>query len=190
MKRISKMIRRTVAVAAFLLFACTGLRGQNYSISTNVADWLALGTINVQGSMPVSRHISLRTGAAYNPFTFGSGEKQKYFRRIELSFGARYWPWFVNSGWYLYSYVNWAKYAWGGIFTHKAYEGYAYGAKIGGGYALMLDKGINLEMGMGGFIGMTNYTKYSCPHCGHNEGKKEKFVVAPAGLLLGISFVF
>ena len=152
MKRISKMIRRTVAVAAFLLFACTGLRGQNYSISTNVADWLALGTINVQGSMPVSRHISLRTGAAYNPFTFGSGEKQKYFRRIELSFGARYWPWFVNSGWYLYSYANWAKYAWGGLFTHKAYEGYAYGAKIGGGYALMLDKGINLEMGMGGIL--------------------------------------
>ena len=124
------------------------LSGQNYSISTNAADWLALGTINVQGSMPVSRHTSLRTGAAYNPFTFGSGEKQKYFRRVELSFGARYWPWFVNSGWYLYSYAAWAKYALGGIFTHKAYEGYAYGAKLGGGYALMLDKGINLAVAM------------------------------------------
>ena len=190
MKRVSNKVCIRVVVAVVILAASTRLFGQNYSISTNAADWLALGTINVQGSMPVSRHISLRGGAAYNPFTFGSGEKQKYFRRFELSFGARYWPWFVNSGWYLYGYSDWAKYAWGGIFTEKVYEGYAYGAKLGGGYALMLQKGINLEMGMGSFVGLTSYTKYSCPKCGHKEGKKEKFVVAPAGLLLGISFVF
>jgi len=190
MKRISNKVRRWGVVAAILLFSCTLLSGQNYSISTNAAEWLALGTINAYGSAPVSRHVSLRGGAAYNPFTFGSGENQKYFRHLEFSFGARYWPWFVNSGWYLSAYADWAKYAWGGIFTSKAYEGYAYGAKLGGGYALMLDKGINLEMGTGIFMGINNYTRYSCPKCGRKEEKKDKFILAPAGILLGISFVF
>ena len=190
MKRISKTVRNWVAAAAVMLAGPALLSGQNYSISTNAAEWLALGTANIQASVPVSRHYSIQSGAAYNPFTFGNGEKRKYFRRMEFSLGARYWPWFVNSGWFVDGYADWAKFSWGGLFTSKSYEGYAYGVKLRGGYALMLDRGINLEMGGGGFLGFEKYTRYSCTKCGHSEGKKQKFVVSPTALLLGISFIF
>ena len=38
----------------------------------------------------------------------------------------------------------------------------------------MLDKGINLEMGLGAFAGEARYTEYSCATCGKDLGKKEK----------------
>jgi len=163
---------------------------QNFSLSTNVAQIMMLGTANIRGGYPASRHISVEAGAAYNPFTFGKEQKQKYFRRVEFFAGGRYWPWFVNSGWFVSAYADWAKYAFGGIFTKKAYEGYAYGVKLGGGYALMLDKGVNLEMGMGAFLGMDNHTGYNCTKCGSSLGKKERFVAVPSVLVLGVTLVF
>lgn len=164
--------------------------GQNYSLSVNAAQLLELGTFNIGGGYPVSRHISVNASAAFNPFTYGSGQKQKYFRRVELFAGARYWPWFVNSGWFVSGYADWAKYSYGGIFTKKSYEGYALGLKLGGGYALMVDKGVNLEFGWGAFIGSLSQTEYSCTKCGSKLGKKEKFVVRPSDVLVGLSIVF
>jgi hypothetical protein len=177
-------------VAALAMLSCMKSYAQNYSVSTNAAQWLMLGTANIQAGYPAARHISIEGGFAYNPFTFGKKPDRKYFRRTEVYAGGRYWPWFVNSGWFMSAYADWAKFAYAGIFTKKAYEGYAYGLKIGGGYALMLDKGINLEMGLGAFAGEARYTEYSCATCGKDLGKKEKFIIAPASILLGLTIVF
>ena len=190
MKGISKIVRLWGSIAALLLLGVCKASGQNYSISTNAAEWLVLGTANIQASFPVSRHTGILAGAAFNPFTFGGGDNRKYFRRMEFSLGARYWPWFVNSGWFINGYADWAKYSYGGIFTRKSYEGYAYGVKLGGGYALILDKGINLEMGWGTFMGIDSHTRYSCTKCGKSEGKTQRFIVSPTAVLFGISLIF
>ncbi|MBR4801830.1 MAG: DUF3575 domain-containing protein [Bacteroidales bacterium] len=190
MKGISNTVRLWGFIAALLLLGAVRASGQNYSVSTNAAEWLALGTANIQASVPLSRHTGIRSEAAFNPFTFGSGDSRKYFRRMEFSLGVRYWPWFVNSGWFLDGYADWTKYSLGGIFTSKSYEGYAYGLKMGGGYSLILEKGINLEMGWGGFLGIDSHTKYSCTKCGKSEGKSQRFIVSPTAILLGISFIF
>ena len=167
-----------------------GAFSQNYSISTNAAQLMMLGTVNVRGSIPVSRHWNADAALAYNPFTFGKDNNRKYFRRLEFFAGGRYWPWFVNSGWYMSAYALWAKYAWGGIFTRKSYEGYAYGAKLGGGYALVRDKGINLEFGWGAFMGINDRSEYSCTKCGSSLGRKKKFIIAPSDLQLGVTILF
>lgn len=190
MKQVFSKVFVGSAIIALMLLKPLCARGQNYSVSTNVAKWLMMGTANIQAGVPASRHLSIEAGAAYNPFTFGKDKKQKYFRRAEVLFGGRYWPWFVNSGWFISAYADWTKYSWGGIFTQKAYEGNTYGLKLGGGYALMLDKGINLEMGLGAFAGYDKHTEYNCTKCGKSLGKKEGFIVSPSALLLGVTIVF
>ena len=173
-----------------MTMVCVRGRGQNYSVWVNAAQMLELGTFNIGAGYPVARHFSANAAAAFNPFTYGSGSNRKYFRRMEVFAGARYWPWFVNSGWFVSGYADWAKYSYGGIFTKKAYEGYAYGVKLGGGYALMVQKGFNLEFGLGAFLGALRQTEYSCTKCGTTLGKKEKFAVRPSDLLLGVTIVF
>ena len=41
------------------------------SISTNVAGYANLLTLNAEASVPVARHWTLNAGAKYNPFSFG-----------------------------------------------------------------------------------------------------------------------
>ena len=43
---------------------------QKVSLSTNLLDYAALGTMNVDVSYAFSRHWSATAGVRYNPFTF------------------------------------------------------------------------------------------------------------------------
>lgn len=166
------------------------LYGQNYSISTNLVDYLALGTLNLELSYPISRNYSLNLRGEYNPFSFKSSSSDLRNKHFAISIGGRYWMWHVNSGWFLGSYIAYSKYSISGIFTKKSYEGNAIGATIGGGYAWMLARGVNLELGLGAFVGVTDYTRYSCVRCGVREKDKTKFFVTPADVLIGLNFLF
>lgn len=180
---------RGILIAAFLLCSRAGLC-QNSSLSTNGIEWLTLGTINAEVGVPVSRHVSVHLGGAYNPFSFGKSSSPVFFRRAEIQVKGRFWPWFVNSGWYLLGGADWCKFSFGGITSKSSYEGYAYGVKAGGGYALLLTKRLNLEMGAGLFLGLADYTKYQCTRCGDPVLKRKKFIVSPADIVLGVSFLF
>ena len=177
-------------IALLLLLIGNKADAQNISISTNMGQWLCFGTANIEAGFPVERHFSLHAKGVYNPFTFGEEANSKYYKRVGVALGTRYWPWFVNSGWFMEGDLAWTKYSFGGIFTEKSYEGDAYGAVLGGGYALMLGKGFNLEMGLGAFAGVKSFTKYSCVKCGKVEGKGTKFALAPADVLLRVRFLF
>ena len=176
-------------IAAALFFS-KGAFCQNSSLSTNGVEWLTLGTINAEVGVPVSRHVTVHLSGCYNPFSFGKSSSPLFFRRAEIQFKGRFWPWFVNSGWYLQGGADWCKFSYGGITSKRSYEGYAYGFKAGGGYALLLTKRLNLEMGLGLFLGMADYTKYQCTRCGDPVLKRKKFIVSPADIVLGVSFLF
>lgn len=179
-----------VFLMAAILFCSKAGFCQNSSLSTNGIEWLTLGTINAQVGVPVARHVSVHLQASYNPFSFGKSSSPVFFRRAEIQLNGRYWPWFVNSGWYLYGGADWCKFSYGGITSKSSYEGYAYGLKAGGGYALLLTKRLNLEMGAGLFLGLADYTKYQCTRCGDPVLKRKKFIVSPADFVLGVSFLF
>lgn len=180
---------RLFLLAAFLLCGKMAFC-QNRSLSTNGIEWLTLGTINAEAGVPISRHLSVHLSGSYNPFSFGKSSSPIFFRRAEFELKGRYWPWFVNSGWYLQGGADWCKFSYGGITSKSSYEGYAYGFKAGGGYALLLTKRLNLEMGLGLFMGLADYTKYQCTRCGDPVLKRKKFIVSPADVVLGVSFLF
>lgn len=177
-------------VLALLLLSVQSSKAQQYSLSTNGFDYIALGTLNAEFGVSAARNYSIHFGFKYNPFHYGKEEKREQLKHISLSAGMRYWPWFVNSGWFFSSAVTYRKYSYGGIFTDKSYEGRAAGVEIGGGYAWMLTKNVNLELGLGAFAGGTKYKRYSCVRCGVEEQEKSKIVVSPSDVLLAITIIF
>ena len=154
---------------------------QRFAVGTNAVDWMTLGTINADAGVAVSQHATLHLGAELNPWTWASGGAERQFQTRQLSWwgGARWWPWFVYSGWWLGGEARYSVYNLGGVLERSAEEGDAYGAGLYGGYALMLGGHWNLDIGVGLWGGYKSYTRYACPQCGVITDQGERGFLLP-----------
>lgn len=171
-----------MAVAAGLVVSASSY-GQNMHISSNLLDYLNLGTINAEFGLSPSPKWTLYLRGRYNPFTFNFG-KTVQNRVAGVAAGARYWFWYSNSGWFIDSSLLFNRYNTGGIIDKYAYEGDAAGLGVGAGYALMIGKRWNLNLGLGVQGGYTSYVKYGCPRCGKVMGTYDKFYIAPSNVMV------
>ena len=103
------------AVAVLLMSPCLSF-AQKFSVSTNLMDYVCLGTLNVDVSYALSRRWSITGGVKYNPFTFRADnpERQFQYRQISGSLGARIWPWHTLSGWWFAGRLRYQEYNKGG----------------------------------------------------------------------------
>ncbi len=178
----------TILLAGSLLFTA---EAQNRSFAVNVADYINFLTINGEMSFTFTRHWSCHFRCRYNPFIFKEGSKEQLQnKKLELSAGVRFWSWNVNSGWFALLYPDYLKYNKGGIFNIKTFEGESYGALFGGGYAFMLSKRINLEIGVEARAGYRSYVAYERPKGGRFKGKWKNFFVEPGNVLVQFAFIF
>lgn len=177
-------------MASFLLFGVS-LSAQNLSVSTNIADWADLGTINADMSYSIARHWSIGAGAQYNPFRFtrDTGDVVQD-KRQSYSFLTRFWPWHVYSGWFIGGKVQYQEFNRGGLDSPEAREGDRYGTGFSTGYAKMLGSHVNLELGLSAWMGREKYTVYSCPVCGTVVDKGEKNFLLPDSLILSLAYIF
>lgn len=143
---------------------------ENYSrfdISTNVFDWADYGTINLDASMSLSRHLSLQLGAKYNPWAFRNEHGPTFLTQNQqksVSLGIRIWPWYVYSGWYICIKGQYCDFSECGVWRQALDEGVAVGGGLSAGYAIMLGKHVNLELGAGGWGGrLLKHNLYRCP---------------------------
>lgn len=188
-----KMTRiHTILLAAILLLAAGPARAQRYSVGTNAADWLSLGTMNASASVAVSRRVTLNAEARVNPWTFNTrdAETQLQNRHQTYMAGMRWWPWYVYSGWWLGAAVQYQEYNRGGIFSRSTEEGDAFGAVLSGGYTVMLHERLNLDLGAAGWFGQTAYTVYDCPRCGRISDSGQKWFVLPSEVYLSLIWIF
>ena len=77
-------------VAAALILCGANAKAQNIALSTNVAGYAFLGTMNMEASYGVAQHWSLNAGVKYNPFTFGQEETRILARQQTYALGARF----------------------------------------------------------------------------------------------------
>lgn len=180
-------------IAVLLATGSTQAMGQKWNIATNILDYADFLTLNAEVGVSVHQHWSVSLKGRYNPFTFSttlneSGRIQN--RTATISAGARYWPFFVYSGWYCSGKVQWSRYNSGGIFSEASSEGDAYGVGFSAGYALMLTKHLNLEFGLGLWAGGTRYRRYSSPACGRLTESGTKPFIAPNDIHINISYNF
>lgn len=76
--------------------------GAQFSVGTNLVGYANLVTINAEVGMSVAKKWSVLVHGKYNPFVFSEGEqKQMQHKQITAGAGIRFWPWHVNSGWFV-----------------------------------------------------------------------------------------
>lgn len=179
-------------IVLFLLFLSPVLYAQKFSVSTDILDYAALGTLNVDGSYAFSRHFSAVAGVRYNPFTYNSGEPDKQFqyRQFSLAVGVRYWPWHIWSGWWFATKLRYQEYNTGGILSPSTSEGDRVGAGLYTGYTYMISPHFNLDFGLGLWAGVDVYRTYRCPVCGLTVDSGRRAFLLPDDLMVSLVYVF
>lgn len=170
--------------------ACWGAGAQELSLSTNLADYAAGGTLNIGAAYGVSRHWTVNAHARYNPFSYGEGSGEALLRQRTIAAGARWWPWHMYSGWWMGAGVQWQEFAEGGLKGPETSEGDRFGGSLSGGYSTMLGPHFNLDFGFGLWGGYSLYTTYTCQTCGRRLDSGGRAFILPNELILGISYIF
>ena len=177
---VLRLLRVTFFVICLNLISLP-LRAQERALSTNLADYAAGGTFNAEASRSLSRHWSAVAQVKYNPFA----HKQRLFAA-----GARYWPWYVYSGWWMAGRMQWQEYRRTGAGPQANREGDRVGAAFTAGYARMLSARVNLDFGAGFWAGHDRYVTYACPRCGRKTGSGAEVFFLPSDIILSISYIF
>ena len=149
-----------------LLLLPLSLKGQTYSLSTNVVDWANYGTLNVEGNVLIDRHFSFVAGGKYNPWVMNSNKHDDTVvcnKSTTLYAGARYWPWYVFSGWWIQAKAQYQSRYSTGIWRAAVDDYMAVGAGLAAGYSIMVTKSFNIDLGIGAWGGQ--YLKYNLYHC-------------------------
>lgn len=184
-------MKKLITVGIVFLALSISSFAQKVSISTNLIDWADLVTYNGEFGIAVSRHISIAGGVRWNDRQIDKSShivlqnKQKTF-----SLGAKYWPWYVNSGAWVYAKGQYQEYSRSGIWRLALEQGKVAGLALGGGYSLMLTKHINIEFGAGLFAGYNmDYKLFNCPVCMDLREEGKKFYFGPDDLFISIAFI-
>lgn len=138
-----------------------------FGIATNALEWANFGTVNLEAGLGVSRHFSIQVDGRYNPWTFGGkSDLPTYYHQTSASVGARWWPWYVFSGWWVGAKAKYSDVEKTGIWRPALEKTSSIGAGLSVGYTLMIHEHFNIEFGAG-FWGGTHYkyNLYDCPKC-------------------------
>jgi len=184
----NKRILLLAALATLLL--CLPCKAQRWSLATNVVDYVNFGTMNLEGSLATSQHWSMTAVAKFNPFRFEYKGKPLSARQQLYGLGMRFWPWHVYSGWWAGTRLQYQEYNRGGIKTEATDEGDRFGVGLSGGYSYMLNKHLNLDVGVGVWGGYDRYVTYACPVCGVTVDSGERGFILPSDLMLSLVYVF
>lgn len=181
----------TIMCVSAALLGAFGASAQEMALSTNLAGYANLGTMNLEASYAFARHWSVNAGMKFNPFSYDSKENIKMQNKQRLySVGARFWPWHIYSGWWLAGKMQYQEFNTGGIVSKETSEGDRIGSGITGGYSYMLNPHFNFEFGVGLWAGYERFTRYECPVCGSVTDQGEKIFVLPNDLILSLTYVF
>lgn len=140
---------------------------QILDVSTNLFDWLDLATINLDASIPVSRHFTVQFGGKFNGWEFKNSEGSDSLTKNQqqsVSVGARYWPRGTYSKLWICSKLQYCKYSETGVWRQALDEGKAVGAGLSVGYMWRIGNHLAVDLG-GGFWGgrLLEHALYDCP---------------------------
>ena len=165
---------------------------RSFAITTNVVDWVLLGTINLGAQYEVGRHWTLEGKIRYNPWTYNSGKENQFqLNQQNFSLGARWWPWYSFAGFWISADAQVSNYRTGGLYRFRTPEtGTAYGAAIGLGYSFIINKHFNIDLGVSGWGGYKSYITFSDPNFTQAAGQGKGWFFAPNELSIAAMILF
>ena len=178
-------------LAAFVCFPMYSQDNSRWCVSTNAADLAYLLTLNVGAQYAFDRHFTVETRARWNPWSFkNAGKDDFHSRQRSFSLGARWWPWYTYSGWWVGAKGQYQEYNSGGLSSSASEEGDAVGMVLSAGYSFQITKWLDIDLGLGIWGGRATYTSYECPHCGHATGSGSRAFFLPDEMLVSAMFIF
>lgn len=143
------------------------------SVGTNLLSWAYFGTANLESSISIGRHITAFAGGKYNSLVFNTKAEKEIFHKQTTGYaGIKWWPWFVNSGWWIGLKGQYSDFSTAGILSSYQEDGVAVGSGLSGGYSFMLGRHFNLDIGVGVWGGAyLDYSNYEKP-----EEKRDMFI--------------
>ncbi len=183
-------------ITAILMLGEMKLSAQTYSVGTNLVDYANLGTLNVTANLSVARHSTLGSTARLNLWNYGEGITQFYNRVTSVSVNYRYWPWYVYSGWWLMANLEVEVHSLANfLYVDGRKDAVKYGPGLGFGYSLMLNKNVNLDLGVLFWGGLQHYKEYCGPGCGRllsdiDKWRKPSFFIEPNNVFVSIYYIF
>lgn len=187
-----KVLKYCLALVMAAVLSAPEMPARRFAVSTNLAGYANLGTMNAELSYSFSRRWTVNAGIKYNPWTFRASSPARQFQNRQQAYaaGVRFWPWHVYSGWWIAGKLQYQEYNSGGMISRRTEEGDRVGAGLTAGYTYMLHRNLNIEFGIGLWAGMKWYTEYACPACGMTLSSGRKGFILPNDLLISISYVF
>ena len=187
-----RILKYCLVLACMAVMSATGAEARRFAVSTNLAGYASLGTLNAELAYSFARRWTVNAGVKYNPWTFRASGSGRQFQNRQQSYcaGARFWPWHVYSGWWIAGKLQYQEYNTGGIISRRTEEGDRVGAGLTAGYTYMLHPNLNIEFGIGLWAGVKWYVEYACPACGLTLSSGRKGFILPNHLLISISYVF
>ena len=183
-----------VANLSKLQEAPEGESAMRYAVSTNLLDWINNGTINADFGISVAQHWSIHAAGRSNPWTFHYTADGERYRDIQYvaSLGARWWAWYVYSGWWAGAKVQWANFMGKNILSNKLQDGRnATGLGLQGGYTLMLSKHLNLDFGLGVWGGaLFRHEVYDAEAQTTRTYGGTAWFIAPDSISISLMYVF
>lgn len=165
--------------------------GSRLALSTNITDYLLLVSPNMDIQLAIDRQFTAEAGMKYNNWSFNHATDREVKNRQQTYYaGARWWPWYTFSGWWIGTALQYQEYDRGGLFRMDSEAGDAFGLSLSGGYSLQIVKWMNIDMGFGFWGGRTRYTVYECPYCGKKVDEGEKIFILPNEARLALQFIF
>lgn len=172
-----KTVRTALLIIACLLGSLP-LAGQTVAVKTNLL-YDALTSFNIGFEAGLSPRWSLDVSGNYSPLSFD--HNQKKFKHWMVQPEARYWFCETFNGHFLALHAQAGFFNVGGLSlgvfpakSHSRYQGNFYGAGIGYGYQLVLNRRFNLEFEIGGGWMNARFDRYECRTCGEWQGKYTK----------------
>ena len=184
-------MKRICIIAAALFWGLMqSAFGQGFSVSSNILELLNMGCMGIEAGIPAGRHLSVNASVRYNPWTVEFGEGAAFDKKRGFSAGARYWPWHINSGWWLGAGGSLEEYSRSPLKATLTEEGQAFGATLSAGYSWMLHPHFNIDFGAGAWGGIARYTSYECSLCGSVVARGRKRFLRPSDLRVSLVYVF
>ena len=166
-------------------------QGSRIAVSTNITDYFLLISPNVDFQLALGRQLTAEAGLKYNNWSFNHATDKEMKNRQQTYYaGARWWPWYTYSGWWVGTALQFQEYDRGGVFRKDSESGDAFGLSVSGGYSIQIAKWMNIDMGFGLWGGRTIYTVYECPYCGKKVDEGSKFFILPNEARLALQFIF
>lgn len=155
----------------------------------NAFDVINLVTLNVSADINLTKHMALGLVGKFNPWVFNKGtDKEKFDNKRMVYLNTKFYPWYIYDGWHFDVMGGWCDY------TQRNSEGLTesgnkFGAGLGAGYTYILTKHLNLELGVGFWLGQKSYN--TTPNLASSTvvSSGKEFFIEAYNVQIGLSWV-